>query len=732
MKWGRDARDERVEDWIRFYALYKNYLDRDRYEWSANLAIPTAYTVVEVQTAFLLDMINESGDFVAVLGKTAKGQVSANAVRELLNYHFRHSIDIYEDMMKFIRQLLILGTSVYKTSWRWQPQWVTRTVQKMDAFDPERVPETREVLDSELTYNQPDGYVVDMFNFGVDPNAEDMNNARFAFEEFWMDPIDLVEKFQTGVYKNVDKVLGAGSSNTNEGLIERLSAIGMEDNQRSPYVERGKIHLVDYWGYLARGWDYDGKPKLKKAQQQLYHVVLALPSSNVGYSSGEPVVLFARPSNFSHNKIPYVAARLNNCVGEFYGIGDIEYCEPLILEQRDMRNIFLDNQTRTMNKMFLYRHGANINKNELIWRPEGTIGVDDIEKDIKVLDVKGVDPASFKAMEDIKRDIEATTGVNDFITGLYNSSTGFNDTATGINLIQQVALKRLGHKGQVVQRAIKDIGHMMFSNIGQFQPRGTTVRILDRDSAIQARFIDVSPDALRNEYDFNIVSAPAIGSKQVRVQQLITIFQILLQSQQPGQPMPIPMDRFLKRLLDEMDVSNSAELMGHPNFNQGMPQGMGQGQMPGQGIEGAQGGAPEMGHLPEEENRLMVEQRKMVYPKIEEDHPQHLMVHQALFDSLLATSDRDSAELVGAHIEMHQKLSEQSKEMIAQAGAIDAVSEMALQQAGNLGALAQRGNGAGQNKVGSPSQGARGSSPTGAGGMESLVRSLGNFGAGNG
>ncbi len=695
VEWARNTRKERSDRWEKLYALYRNYLNKSTYKWDANLAIPTAFSVTEVQTAFLLDMIFEAGDFVEVLGKTAEGQASAKAVKDMLGYHFRHSFRIYEEMEKFIRQLLMYGTSVFKVIWNYRPGWKTRDVPE---YVNNELRKYKQVLSPETLESKPDGYTVDVANFGIDPNSADCVGARFAFEEMWVDPIELVEKQQIKAFKNVDKLLTDQSATTNEALGLRLEQVGIPNWQNSPYVERGKIHLIDYWGFLPKGWK-DGKLSMQ-AKTQLYHVVLALSSSSgmVGVGDGNPIVLLAEPSPFHHNRIPYIDAGLNRCVGEFYGKGDIEYCESLFHEERDLRNIQLDNMHRTMNRMFTVLRGSGVDESELVWRPSGIVHTD-IPDAVNVLDPGALDPSMFKAQEDIRRDIEMVTGVNDFVMGQYRSSTGFNDTATGISLIQQVALKRMGHKGQIVQRSIRDIAQMAFSLIAQYQSWGTTVRILDKESATMYRFIDISPQALSKEYDFHIVNAPSLGSKPLRQNQLIQVLQLLIQLQQHGGQAP-DITRFTRRLLEEMEIPNPSEFFGFQDF---------------QAPLNPQLGAPSpMAELfaPEEENRLMIEMHQAVYPKLEENHQQHMIVHGEVYDQ---TDDQIARRLLEEHVDGHSDLSRQAKELLA----TSLQTQMAAQEAGNQMAQANLLSGNTQR------------SPTGAGGQEDISRGMGNLLGGN-
>ena len=692
VRWGRDFRQNYEEKWVRFYELYKNHIDPSAYPYKARLAIPSAFSITEVQTAFLLDMIFESGDFLEVMGQTPNGQVSAWAVKEMLNYHFRHSFKTYEEFEKFIRQMLIYGTSIFKVFWNYKPGWKTRLVPEYVNND---LGEYKSILQPEILENKPDGYAVDLWNFGIDPNCSDIDTARFAFEEMWVDPIALMEKQQIGIYKNVDHTLSQ-SSMVNEGLQTRFDKIDTVAWQDSPYVERGKIHVIDYWGYLTKGWT-DGKIS-KQAKSQLYHVVMALSATSSG-GEGQPVILLAEPSPFHHNRIPFVDAALNRCVGEFYGVGDIEYCESLFHEERDLRNIALDNLNLTMHQMFKIRKGADIDEGELVSAPGAVIHVPEMD-DLEPMAFRPVDPSNFQTQESIRRDIETVTGVNDFVMGQYRSSTGFNDTATGISLIQQMALKRIAHKGQIVQRVIRDVGHMAFTLIAQYQPFGTSVRILDKESATSYRFIDISPEALANAYDFHIVNAPALGSKEIQQQQLIQILQILMAAKQDGGPQ-LDWTRYVKRLMETMGIPNAQEFFGFAQFNQPMNPELGE-----------PGPAEEL-LTPEEENRLMIEQHMAVYPKLEEQHPHHMIVHGEAYDN---TTDQQAKDLLGQHYKLHTQLAEQSKSLLA----TSLQTQMAAEQA--QGAMQQ----AEQMKQGNQK------SPTGAGGRESGMRDLGALMSGNG
>jgi hypothetical protein len=707
IQWARDFRQDYKEKWKRFYRLYKNYVDRANYPFEANLAIPTAFTLIEVQKAFLLDMIFAGGNFVEVLGRNPEAQAQSRSVRDLLDYHFENSLSTYEDMDLFAGQLLTYGTSIYKLFWLYRPGWKTRA---QVIYDEDGVATGYErVLSPEILDYRPEGYPVDIWHYLPDPHAPTVKQARFGAEEMWVDPIQLREKEQLNIgYRNIDLALQV-ATNTNQGLQERFEEIDIPSYQSEPNYglsERGKVHLIDWWGYLVKGWN--GSKLKKSAMQQLYHVVLAMPGAQISGDT-RPITIFAEPSPFYHNEIPFVDARINAPIGEFYGVGDIEYCESLLLEQRDLRNIEHDNLTQVMNRMFLVNKHAQIDHNELVWCPGGIIHYTMGPDDVKVLETQPLPPDSFRAQEDIRRDIEQVTSVSDFTMGQFRSSTGFNDTATGISLIQQASLKRIAHKGQIMQRAVRSIAKQLYALLAQYENFGTVVRVEDRESAMQYRFIDVSPDALDHQYDFNIVNSPALGSKPVRVNQMIQLMQIMVQAKQVDPSFSFDMNRYVRRLIDEMDVPNSQEFFNYPGFGQPLPQELGTPEPPEELID------------PQEENNIMINRGQFIIPKMNENHPQHMVYHLEAWQDLPA--NHPARSFLEKHYKAHEHMARQTREGMAQSLA----AETLVQGIQSQGAISN----AQQARQKSLTTTGNVKSPTGAGGQEFITRGFANTAAGN-
>lgn len=670
--WARQYRQEREETWKALYALYKNFLDGETYPWRARLAIPTAHTIVEVQVPILLDMVFQSGSVVSVLGQTPKGQVSAPAVQKVLNHHLTQSFRIYEDMEQYIRQLLIFGTSVYKCFWDFRLEAKTRTVIEMqgEGLPPKYKRETND----EVTSNKPNGRPVDIWNFGIDPASGGPHNARFAYEEMWIGMPQLISMMNQGTIEKpkIEQLASSAPMDVNKGLSERYGKVQLEPHQLAPNNMRGQFHCIDYWGYITTPEKNEEDKFAPYSKTQLIHA-LVVDSGTASGENGQPLVLYSEPTPFYHNQLPFVASRLNATLDEFYGVGDIEYCESLLVEQRDLRNIHMDNLSSALNNMWKVVEGSGVDEDELIQKPNGIIHLRSLDM-LEQIDKRPLDPAFFATENTIRADIEVATGVNDFVTGNFRSATGFNDTATGISLIQEMALKRIGHKGQIIQRAVRDIAEQAFMLIAQYNPAGHASRILDPASQPGWKFLSLSPRDLAESYDFNIVNTPSMGSRQMRVQQTFQILQLLMQTEEKtGQIADYK--AIIRRILDEIGTPNSAELLGHPQFNaETMPL-----------LEEAAGGVIDVSAQipPEEENRLMVNGQS-VNAKMGEDHPNHRLMHKKAYDEI---DDPNARQLIARHDAEHKALMEQERSLLSQAAANQMQTQALTQQAQQLDAL---------------------------------------------
>ena len=144
--------------------------DNDR----SRVSRPVLYEAVEAIHSNLLNaMFPANEQFFTVLGKTEQDHVNARTLEEFLKSKIDES-NFFEKYGLFLKQAVITGNTVAAVPWKRKS--VTRK---------KNVPVTllgitvdvEKTTVEEVVYNGPDFEVLDIFDFLIDPDATDFNNA---------------------------------------------------------------------------------------------------------------------------------------------------------------------------------------------------------------------------------------------------------------------------------------------------------------------------------------------------------------------------------------------------------------------------------------------------------------------------------------------------------------------------------------------------------------------------
>jgi hypothetical protein len=430
----------------------------------------------------------------------------------------------------------------------------------------------------------------------------------------------------------------AGNEDALSGISRRLETIGKMGpaDQQNAGVPRNQIPCVNYFGLV---------PEKNELVSRL--VTIAFPDGLPKSGTSRGGVLIRNEENPFHlDRPPVVLCRTNPNVAELYGTGDIEPIEALQTELSDQRNQRNDMIVRLMNKMFKKRRGANIDDSQLLYRPMGTVEVDEMD-DLAPLDPNPEMPGTaFTEEEIIKKDIQFATGISDFVVGQFQNSSGFNDTATGISLIQSAAQNRVALKGQWLQRSIKQLAETVWQLDRQFLPFNTVVKVLDPMSAAKFKFIRATPAMINGEYDFSVANDASMGNPQIRQQQLIQVVQGLIQmmptAQQAGQEINMDFGNLFRRILEEFNINNIAEIfpgiLEKQQLMNEIPDAFDRGQVTGEELD------------PETENTVMMEQGIELEPHPGDDDIEHIITHR---DAKDRSSTSGAKNRLDTHIQKH-------------------------------------------------------------------------------
>lgn len=734
-KWAANYRAGFKSEWDRFYRLYKGKVSRpgDVYPFESNVFIPYTFSVIETQIPMMLQQLFASGQFLEVHGRRVDDQINAPIVHDIVKYQFERNINIHPLMYAHCKQALMYGTSPCLIDWNYETMPVKVRVPKMN-LDGSPVG-SKTVEGKRVVANNPIAKVIDInryFQCPITPESPcSSNDVLFAGWEFTAPYDELLADAQNGLY-DIDKVkqcdsAGNASAAGFQYLEDRAAQLG-RNGPMNTMIDKRSRNLIPCIRYFGK-FNVDGKYRYKIA-------TIAFPGGLPDYGqnvnvpgSGVGVLIQFEDCPFNYTRIPISLCRVNWCEGELYGMGDIEIIESLQMELTDQRNQRNDIIVRLMNPMFTKLRGASIDEGQLLYRPMGMVEVDSHEDIKPLITDQSVLQSAFTEERVIKQDIQFASGVSDFIVGQFQNSSGFNDTATGISLIQAAAQGRIVLKSQFIQVSIKEIAEVVWALDQQFLPYDTVVKVLDPLSASRYQFIRATPDIINGQYDFSIFNAPAAGNPQVRQNQLIQVLQVVNQTMQiaaqSGQPIQVNYGNLIKRIFQEFEIPNVGEILpqvGALGLINQIPSQIDQAASQGQELD------------PEVENDLMA-QGQTVNVQPGDDDVMHILSH----NKFAQDADVDTKKREDQHIAMHSAQLQKKRQMLlmqtqdtAQQLAASQPNGAPTQQDAQTALDPQMAMAAMASQMPNAAMPGNSSSPNDAGGAESAVRNAANAAAGNG
>ena len=350
-------------------------------------------------------------------------------------------------------------------------------------------------------YDAPELIPVDLFEFYPDPEAIDIEDARYVIERFYKPRKYLKELEKQGIYKNIDDVPFQGSNLKERD--DRLSSINFQTPVNNNEMEDNDIvDLLEFW---------TDERCITVANQSTL-----IRNEHNPYWDGQK---------------PYVKMILVPVQNEFYGIGAIEPMQFLQHELNDKRNQRLDNVNMSMNRMWMWNTSYHLPNGtaSLISRPHGIIPVegmvgDDVRRALRPLDIPDVTQSSYVEEDVIKRDIQNATGVNDFFAGRSAPDSRLNKTATGISLTLAQAQARFKYSIDLISESFQKIVEKIFARDKQFLPDDYVIRLFGEAGRV---FKEVGIDNLYGSFDFTINVGNSLIPKQIEQDQLLQLINIL-------------------------------------------------------------------------------------------------------------------------------------------------------------------------------------------------------------
>ena len=440
--------------------------DNDR----SRVSRPVLYEAVEAIHSNLLNaMFPANEQFFTVLGKTEQDHVNARTLEEFLKSKIDES-NFFEKYGLFLKQAVITGNTVAAVPWKRKS--VTRK---------KNVPVTllgitvdvEKTTVEEVVYNGPDFEVLDIFDFLIDPDATDFNNATVIRKiERHLDDIK-----NNPCYFNVDDLQARMADlGDNANKRSRRSAFGISEAPLEGSSSREKrVTLLEAWGDFRIG-------------DTVYenHVCVV--------ANGNTVIRFEE-NPYDHGEKPFIFTTFIPVPNEVYGIGAIEKSLGLQHAINTLTNQKLDVINISINNPFTYLVNDDVfNPDTIVTSPGALIPVKshDTLKPIQYLNDYTV---AFNEIADLKAEIQEATGAFKYFTGSENSPSG-QKTATEVSaLVSGGSQKFSFFMSHLENTSIELFLRITLENAKQFLNKPETLRIAKQDGSLE--FTEVLPEILQ-------------------------------------------------------------------------------------------------------------------------------------------------------------------------------------------------------------------------------------------
>lgn len=435
-----------------FYGLYRGFNDfRDTHrgatsrdvdlairdakrEWGAELFIPFSFRTVET----ILPRMVAHRPRMLVLPQDQ--QALGNVENMRLTIDKQQKQIGYELVLQTIaKDGLIYGLGVQKTRWRKEYRNVRGITQS--TYDPDAyVDGERERV---CTFDDAVAERVDPWNFFWDPYADNVDTCEGVIHRTWRSPRFVRRMVEQGHWRTVendplcewtlDDLLRMGPSTKRDEIMEsRLTAEGYNTDRAQG------DHLHEVWEF------HDGDQ------------VITVLDSEVPVQGGEN----------DYGTLPFQIFRPTIVGGRLPGISEIEPIKHLQYEINTLRSQRRDAATLSLMKTFAFDENA-VDADDLKFGPGLAIPINGNPRDFLFpIPTGDVPNSSYQESQEIVADIEGTSGVSDTVAG-GDSGGPAAATATGVQLVQAAASKRIENKTRLLELGVVIPGGWQFLEMNQ-------------------------------------------------------------------------------------------------------------------------------------------------------------------------------------------------------------------------------------------------------------------------
>ena len=508
---------QRSEDYTRtyfdraktHYKHYRLYRDKKDYPYANSIFCPDTFNFVEDATAKLVSVLLSRSPVYSVIPRKGGVIDIARQLEAILQYCIETSdFDFFIEFVDFVKNGSIFGTSFMSI-----------------------LPDFK-FTDQGLVYSGPRFDYNDFWDIFPDPMARRLGrNCRYIIKRSKPYIEDLLDMEKKGIYRNVKQLQGLNSGNIDDERKTLLGEIGLEQ-----FISQDdSIHeILEMYSYG--------------------HIITV--------ADRQVIIRDTRTDKFRPYPydIPLAGYRYVTVPGEFYGMGIPEIIKELQADKNMVRSQRRENVDLILNKILKVRTGAEMDIDGLKFFPGAVWMLENIDQDIKELDLRDVTQSAYQEEEHLDMDMERATGQYRYSQG---QAPQREETATGIMRLQAAAQTRPDMNIKLTEfSAMRQIASMVILQIRQFMPQQEYERIVGEPDA---GFYRLPLEDIQRFYDFNPVGSSVTQVKEMRTKQIMEATKMAMgippQIQQMG-GFQINYRKLIEMAYREgLDIKNVAEII---------------------------------------------------------------------------------------------------------------------------------------------------------------------------
>lgn len=422
-------RKEAEREWELGRKMYRMWApDRSEDEWGADVILPDGFSAIQTHMQETID---------ARFRPLLEGVESSDEVLSTYNnLIFQHAMDTTEfdaETTKARRASAMMGTAFTREEYRYEKRQV---MDPTDFKDGEIQYTKKEIIDYDDVYTR----YVRPENCFMDENAEDPKYANDCIYREVMDFETFQEVYgEKQGFKDVDKVVPAGSLSSNVSFFKMASDMGKND-----------VEILHYEHLLSDSYD-----------------VLA-----------NNVLIRVGPLPTKHKQLTLDVWAFYPVEGQIYGMGIPKIIYTLVEERRTNRNQRIDRSTLQNHKMFLLNDLFDLDEDDLTPRPHGLIKVNTnglpINQAVMPLEYGDVPVSSIRMDEELLSDERRAHGMSE------SNELQPGSTATQAAIIKEATQRRINLINTMLAwNTLIRLGKKKWSNIQFFYPAARTERIYE-------------------------------------------------------------------------------------------------------------------------------------------------------------------------------------------------------------------------------------------------------------